>query len=384
MAEERGMYMQTNTPLELFRQAASGISNPALEAWTRDGGKVIGLYYSYIPEELFTAANIMPYRIRATGADGMERSDAYFSSINCSFVRNQLHEAIGGAYDFLDAVAATNMCDHVRRAYDNWERLVDKSGKHFYFVTVPQKQGQAQSAYLTEQLRQLKKQIEIDFDVQITDEKLNAAIILHNEIRTLWRRLYELRKETNLVVSGSDVLAAMIAGESMPKTIYKDLLTSWIQELEANKTIKAGKRLMIVGGDCDSVVLYDLIESLGACIVTDMQWNGLRSAIKDVPITDDPLCALANYQLNIRPQDPRTVGLCFERYEQIKEIGEAAGVDGYVHLRIPMCDMYSFDQDDFAAWCKTKDMPVLKLEAEYLPEGFGQIKTRIQAFLETM
>lgn len=376
--------MKDQTPLEIFRQAAGSLQNPAMKEWKASGRKVAGIYYSYVPGELFTAAGMLPVRIRAVEADGMEYSDAYLSSINCSFVRYQLHEAIRGAYDDLDAVAAANVCDHVRRVYDNWKHYADKTNKKFYFLTVPQKQGAAQTAYLAENLRKMKGKIEEDFQVEITDEKLKAAIGLHNEIRVLQRKLYEILRKPESPVKGADVLAAMIAGESLPKELYRDLLKKWLEELETKEGKKTGKRLMLVGSDCDDIKLCELIERMGATVVADMLQPGFRSAARDVSLEGDPINALADYQLHIRPQDPRTVGLCFERYEQIRQVGESAGVDGYIHLRMPMCDMYAFDQDDFSSWCKDRQIPLLKLDAEYIPEGTGQMKTRIQAFLETL
>ena len=52
-------------PLEVFRQASRSLLNTSIEDWRRDGGGVVGYFYSYIPEEIITAAGLLPFRIRA-------------------------------------------------------------------------------------------------------------------------------------------------------------------------------------------------------------------------------------------------------------------------------------------------------------------------------
>jgi len=376
--------MSNKKPLEIFYEVAGTLDNPYLQEWKANGGKTIGYYYSWIPEEILMAAGITPFRLRATGATGMERADKYLSSINCSYARCHLNQVIAGAYNFLDGVIGFNACDHIRREYDNWERLLNKNGKWFYFVDVPQKQGDAQTQRYASQLNRMKSAIEAKFGVVITDEKLNYAIHLQNEIRGLQRKLYEMRMGSVIKVSGADVLTAILAGFSMPKQIYLNLLKEYIAEVEKAEGKPAGKRLMLLGGEFENPELLSIIEGKSANIVTDMIWDGNRSIMYDVPIGSDPIYSLADYNLNIRPQDPRTAGTGKVRFEQIKEVGEKAKVDGYVHVKLALCDQYLFDQDDFNAFAKKNGMPTLRLDTEYILASTGQIKTRVQAFLETL
>lgn len=378
------MLDNSKSPLDVFHSVAKSLDNPYIQAWKEAGNKVVGYYYEGVPEELLTAAGIMPFRLRATTAAGTEFSDAYVSTINCVYVRYQLDLAIRGAYNFLDGVVGYNACDHIRRAYDNWSRLIDKDGRWFHFVTMPQKQGSEQTEWYATHLNRLKAAIEEGFGVTITDEKLREAIVTHNEIRALQRKLYSLRRAPVPKLSGADAMAAIVAGFSMPKADYKTLLENYLAELEQSEGVPANKRLMLLGGELDDPCLLQTIEGQGACIVTDMLWDGNRSLIRDVPTEGDPIYNLADYCLNIRPQDPRTAGTSPERYAEIKKIGEECKVDGYVHVKMPLCDMFAFDQDDFDAYCKKNGMPLLKLDVEYIMDNAGQIKTRAQAFIETL
>ncbi|AWW25869.1 2-hydroxyacyl-CoA dehydratase subunit D [Acetobacterium sp. KB-1] len=373
---------QTNS-LEFFRDVAKNLNNEAIKEWKKNGGKVVGYYYANVPEELFTAAGIMPYRIRGTGADSTDLSDAYFSQINCSYVRYNYEMVLENQFDFLDGVVSFNACDHLRRLFENWKERNPELC--FHFLVVPQKLGDLQTALYTKELEKLKESIEATYDVAITDEKLTEAVQLHNKTRKLQRKLYELRKKEKPPISGADVLAVMVAGYSMPKKEYNIRLAALLDELRNQTgTEKPKARLMIIGGEIDDPNFIEVLESQGAMVVTDLLWYGTRSCLKDISETGDPLAAISQYYLNERPSDPRTYGTSLQRYEQIKELAKDGEVDGIISARLLLCDIFAYEQDDFARYAKENNLPHLKLEIEYNLTGIGQLKTRVQAFQETL
>ena len=105
------------TALEQLTKPAETITNPAIERWKEKGGKVIGYYCTYVPEEVIHAAGMLPYRMRATGSTGTELGDVYSSHLSCSFVRHSLDQAMRGEYNFLDGLVALFSCDHIRRLF---------------------------------------------------------------------------------------------------------------------------------------------------------------------------------------------------------------------------------------------------------------------------
>jgi benzoyl-CoA reductase/2-hydroxyglutaryl-CoA dehydratase subunit BcrC/BadD/HgdB len=117
--------------LREFVEAAKTLVNPALSDYKKKGGKVIGMMYHFIPEEIITAAGMMPYRMRATGSEGTELSEGYFTQVNCSLVRHFFDSGMRGRLSFLDGVVSVNNCDHIRRLYDNWQWKVKTPYMHF-------------------------------------------------------------------------------------------------------------------------------------------------------------------------------------------------------------------------------------------------------------
>ncbi|TWJ13289.1 2-hydroxyacyl-CoA dehydratase family protein [Geobacter argillaceus] len=139
----------TSRALQEFQDAAAGLVNPALQEWKDRGGKVIGCMYHFVPEEIMTAAGLMPFRMRATGSSGTELSESCFTQVNCSFVRHLFDSAMRGHQGFLDGVVTVNNCDHIRRLFDNWESKIKTPYRHFLWF--PKKSGTEQvEAYRSE------------------------------------------------------------------------------------------------------------------------------------------------------------------------------------------------------------------------------------------
>lgn len=366
---------------DIMEMAVKTLYNPILQDYKKNGGKIVGYYYSYIPEEIITAAGLIPYRIRATNETETDFSDVYFTQINCSFVRYNFNMILQNKFNFLDGVVSSNACDHLRRHYDNWSS--QKNSPCFHFMVVPQKKGDAQMEQYCKELFKFKNKIEEQFNIEITDKKLRQAIKIHNKTRKLQRELYELRKLDNPPVTGAEVMTVMIAGFSMPKTDYNQLLEAFLKDVQTREIKDTGNvRLMLTGGELDNPELINVIEGQGAVVVTDMIWYGSRAIIKDVDEDEKPLQALAAYYLNNRPADPRIYGTSFERFDLIKKLSADYKVDGIIGVRLPLCDQYSFDNSDFAQFAKKENLDYLNLETDYALSNVGQLKTRVQAFIE--
>jgi len=368
--------------METFKQVVSTLHNPEVQEWKQQGGKVIGYFYSYIPEELITAAGLLPYKIRGVGSPGAAKADKYFTHNVCTLVRDTFELILDGKFDFLDGVIVFNACDHIRRIYDNWKSL--ENNHYLNFLVLPKKYGKEQLERYFEELSSLKEEIEKLFNVEITGEKLKEAIKLHNEKRQLQRKLYDLRKRENPPLTGAETLTVMIAGEVMPVAKYNALLKEFLEELEVKEGQKPAVRLMLLGGEIDKPELLEIIESQGGLVVTDYMAYGTRAIAYDVPEDGDPLKALAKYYFEDRPPCPRLHGTYQKRFDYIKKVAKDYHVDGIISIRLLLCDIWGFEQNDVSGMLKAEKLPYLKLETEYALTNAGQLQTRVQAFIETL
>ena len=379
--------METQIKSEAFQKfvaASRAIMNPELQAWKDRGGKVVGFFCSTVPEELFTAAGLMPFRMRGTGSTSTELSDAFFSSINCSFPRHTFNQALNGEYDFLDGLVCINSCDHVRRIYDNWIRNLKTP--FVQVMSLPRKVQEPQVAWYCDELNILRGQLQEHFGVEITDQRVKDAIRLHNEIRVLQKQLYELRKGDKPPITGAETLAVMVAGTAMPREEYKGLLQELLDELAQSEGPGGYRaRLMIVGGELDDPEYIEIIEEQGGLVVTDSTCFGSRLMWRPIDEDEaDPIRALARYYVADRPSCPRMYGDQPKRIAFTRELAKEFKVDGVIGERLLFCDQWVVEHYMNTQDLKKDGIPFLTLDREYVLSGKGQLRTRVQAFLETL
>ncbi|QEM67698.1 2-hydroxyacyl-CoA dehydratase [Geobacter sp. FeAm09] len=369
--------------LQQLQEAAGTLAGPAVKEWKQQGGKVLGCMYNYIPEELITAAGLLPYRMRATGSTGSELSETCFTQVNCSLVRHFFDSGLRGDLGFLDGVVSVNNCDHMRRLYDNWVAKIKVGYQHF--MPFPKKSGLEQVEAYRLQLERFKAELEEHFGVEITDEKLCDAITLHNETRGLQRRLHELRKGEAPPITGAEAMAVMVAGGSMPRKQYNAILKQLLDDCANAEGISDYKaRLMVIGGELDDPKLIEIIESQGGLVVADSLGYGSRGCACDVDTTGDLLTALSRYQLMQHPADPRINGTSAARNAYASDMATSGRVDGVVAVRLPQCDLWGLELLNLSRHFKRDNIPYLSLEVEYVLGSIGQLKTRVQAFTESI
>jgi len=366
--------------------AAATLLNAEVQAWIDQGGRVAGTFCSSVPDELLMAAGILPFRIRGTGSQSTELSDAFYSPINCSFPRHAFNQALKGEYAFLDSLICINSCDHVRRVYDNWINNIDTT-KFATVMSLPRKVGDRQVDWYADEIQLLRKKLEDHLGVEITDDRIREAIRLQNEIRALQKEIYLLRKSDRPPITGAETLVVMVAGTALPRQAYRDLLRELLAELrdaEGDGDYKA--RIMILGSELDDPEYVKIIEDQGGLVVTDSICYGTR--LMWVPVDEsesDPVRALARYHIQQRPACPRMYGNQPERIAFTKQLAKEFRVDGIIGERLQFCDNWLVEhymtRNDLR---EQGEFPFLQLDREYVLSGKGQLRTRVQAFLETI
>ncbi|ETR73158.1 MAG: 2-hydroxyglutaryl-CoA dehydratase [Candidatus Magnetoglobus multicellularis str. Araruama] len=224
----------------VFLEAATNLENASIKKWKEKGGKIVGYTCSFLPVEIFYAADILPIRLRGIDAHSMEISDSYYGPFVCSFPKAVIQLAGSGKYDFLDGVVISNGCDTLRRMNDCWRKMgEDIKGtlpSWFYYLDVPHKPDGHAFDWYVNQLKKLIKAIEQQFDVHISDDKLKKAINTQNAVRRIIWELEKLRRETPLKITGSEAYSAIIAGTLMPVDEYKKHLIEFVSEIRSRIT----------------------------------------------------------------------------------------------------------------------------------------------------
>ena len=374
--------------MDVFFNAATQIRNQPIREWKAQGKKVIGYTCSYVPAEIFYAADILPVRLRGIETDGMEIGDAYYGPFICSYPKCILQLAGKGVFNFLDGAVITPGCDAMRRLHECWRKAGgDYEGivpPYYYYFDVPHKTEPHGMRWFEQEIRDLIKSIEQQFGVHITNDKLQAAIGEYNKGRFLLHAVEDLRSQTAVKVSGAQVFAATVAGSVMPRDEYNAHLERWLQSVEQNKPLDdKRKRLMLIGSISDEIDLVELIESnFDAVVVAENLCFGVRYEGSQIPESDDPIKALAEHYLG-KSVCPRMYGKYKERLALLRQKIEHAHADGVVMQNIRFCDLHAAENALFERDLEATGVPCLRIEREYGPlTESGRMKMRINAFLE--
>jgi bzd-type benzoyl-CoA reductase N subunit len=370
--------LETLKPIERINQQIPGIDE--IKEWKAHGGKVVGWLCDYVPEELIYSAGLLPVRVSGVLKEiPVDDANAYLYTTTCSFVRTCFQLAYEKKYDFLDGFVAASNCDHARRLFDVWDRYIPTPYR--YILSVPHtKLPQAQKFYERE-LIDFKKSLEDHFKVQISKEKLSESIQLYNRTRKSLRKLNEFRKEDFPKIMGAEVSKIMNACEKMPREKFNPMIESILHELGNTHRMNHMKlRLMISGSVLNNANYIEFIEDQGCSVVIDDLCTGIRYWWDEVAEDKPPLEALALRYLTRFPCARMTPGE--DRFKQVVEIAKEYRVHGVIQEMVRYCTPTAWERPWLRKAFEEADIPVLQLEILYGATGTGQLKVRVQAFLE--
>ncbi len=141
----------------------------------------------------------------------------------------------------------------------------------------------------------------------------------------------------------------------------------------------------MTGGILDDPTRMEAVEEVGGLVVTDGTCFGGRLMHCDVDEDIvDPMEALSQYYLADRPSCPRMIDTQVKRKNYTVDLAREFNCDGIIGEKMMFCDMWQVEQFMMTMDLKEEEIPFLKLEREYITSGTGQLKTRVQAFIETL
>jgi benzoyl-CoA reductase/2-hydroxyglutaryl-CoA dehydratase subunit BcrC/BadD/HgdB len=374
-----------------FLNLADSIYNDHIKDWQSKGKKVAGFYCTYIPEELLHAANLLPFRIRATGNQDTDLGDIYMVRFTCSFVRATLDLALKGTYDFLDGFLVCNSCDHSRRMFElfslkvfNQERIKKKVPQ--FYLALPHTITKEGFEWYKLEIQELKNELEKEFDLkEISPEELNDSIEIYNQNRTLLREIHEMRIDKSPKLTGSEALQIQMANSSVRKDFANQQLKRIIQILNERDSIDISgkKRILLVGSVVDNIEFTRLLENSGAYIASDFLCFGTRNIMDDIKVKpeDNPLDAITE-RLYYRLSCPRMMDDHVRRLNFLKDEIKKGKIEGVLLQRINNCDLHGCDNMLFSHELKELEIPVLNIDREFFQSDTTRLQTRIEAFLE--
>ena len=357
--------------------------NSWLDQAIADGNVPIGYTCSYVPRALLSRDGLIPVRVRAPGVAGTEIADIYLSNVTCSYTRSLLEFAMDGRYDFLGGWVFATGCDHVRRVMDNLDYLISPGFSHI--VDAPHRKGDAAVDWYIKELEILLEKLADHYGIDTGEEALSGAVISQNRLHRSLKEIGDLRKQKHPPISGTEFQRIMMASLTVPGGHMESVLRR-IKDLAAARRKKQTDfraRLMVVGGSIDDTDFIHTIESTGGLVVADRFCTGSLPGLVILDESNDPLTEIARTTL-LETSCPRMMEDFQGRLGSILDTAREYDVDGVIVEHIKFCDIWGIETGLLVDGLREAGLPVLRLERDYRQTGEGQLRTRIQAFLERM
>ncbi len=226
------------------------------------GRLLAGYMCTHVPEEILYAAGIVPLRI-LTAHESQAMTRSYIHETYCTFSHDCAYQGLKHNYDYLDLITHSSSCIHMAEAFNVWLRFAGFQEKSF-LITFPHVIHTKHAAGLMVQSYGEFKQFIEEFSKKpVTDDDIERAIKVYNQNRRRLKRLWEFLRQDNPPIDGADVATATLAAQVMDKQECNQMLDELILRLGTEPGIDhPGVRLMVTGGACDDLRVFDLIENL--------------------------------------------------------------------------------------------------------------------------
>jgi benzoyl-CoA reductase/2-hydroxyglutaryl-CoA dehydratase subunit BcrC/BadD/HgdB len=366
-----------------------GIRVHELREHAKNGGKVVATYCVFVPEELAWAADAIPVGLCAGTQFSVPTAELVLPRNTCALIKSSFGFKLGRVCPYVQTshlIVGETTCDGKKKMFEILGRY-----QPVYVMEVPNKKTERSRQLWLGEVHDFKDVIEKLTGNTITVEKLESAIEMVNARRRALQRLYDLRKASPVPISGKDALLATQVAFYDDAKRDTQMLNTLCDELD--KRVAAGQgvapknapRILISGSPMaiPNWKLHHLVESSGAVVVCEESCTGTRFFSELVETghktLDDQLKALADRYMKIHCA-------CFtpneERLDDVVRLAKEYRADGVIHYNLQFCHTYANEAVNVAKRLEEEGIPLLRIETDYSDEDSGQLKTRIDAFLE--
>ncbi|MBJ02820.1 MAG: hypothetical protein CMK00_08125 [Planctomycetes bacterium] len=368
--------------LRLCRDHVEDSDYSPVQRWRDAGGKVLGHFQVYFPEEIVHAAGLLPVKIMGASLEPTN-ADSRFGSYLCSIIKTSLELALSGNIQ-LDMFVSHPICDAARNLAAIWGRNYDYPCHILY---LPQNPNSGHSVeYLRGEYDRIKRTIEEVAGKKVTDEALRNSIGVYNENRRLLRELYDIKRETPWLVAAEDAYCLMAIGGMLPCEEHNDILAHALP-LIRKTTGRREDRIRVVyeGAFCEQPPV-DLIRMLGRTtyIVDDDFVIGLRFILDDVDTTGDPLERLAHAYVEQSSYSPVQHDLRKLKEDMLLLRFRAARADAVIVSAAKMCEPGLEEQVAYTYGLDEADVPYFVSEFEENQNSFDQLELQVETFVENL
>ena len=364
------------------RELLEDIDFPTVRRWREMGGKVLGHFQVYFPEEIAHAAGLLPFKVRGAPLEPMQ-ADSHFGSYLCSILKTSLEIALSKRVQ-MEMFVTHPICDAARNLAAVWGRNFDYPCQILY---LPQNANSSFSVtYLNNEYARLRQEIEAIAGRRISDDDLRRSLAVFNRNRALLRALYAVKRDTPWLLSGYEAYLLMAVGSLIPREEHNAMLEEVLPLIHERKSKKQDKiRVVFEGGFCEQPPL-DMLRALSQStyVVDDDLLIGLRWILEDVPLEGDPLFNLAEAYLEKSSYSPVQHDLRKPKEKMLLSRIQQSQAEAVVVTAAKMCEPGLEEQVAYTHMLDDHGIPYFVSEFEENMTSFDHLEIQLETFVESL
>ncbi len=378
-----------------FEHLLEDAHNDLVRQAKAEGRLALGYTCYHVPEVLMNLGNCFSVRLRAPNTGSVDIATYYMANSACEYSRALLERSIEGNYNFLDGLFGVDVCEPMNRAMENME-LLHLHDDHDKFVRcyldIPYADDEDCVEHLKEQLtRKILNPLHEVYGVDISDTAIREAVKKYNRICQVVSEIGEFRKERNPVITGSEFHKICLVSYVCPKDLILPYLEETLEELKTREPDPVSKykaRVGIVGSEIDDPSFIELVEDSGALVVFDRFCYGSIPGRNQILLNNEEDALTQICRQNLKETEcPRNCAYhkLDYRKEHVKELHDAYKADGVIYEQMKFCTYWSFERT-LASHIMPEEygIHVLSIDRPYIARSSGQLRTRVQAFVESL
>ena len=377
-----------------FENLLENADNELVEQAKAEGGLAIGYTCYHIPEVLLNVDNCFSVRLRAPRTGSIDIATYYMSNYTCEFARALVERGIEGGFNFLDGLAGVDACSMMNRFYEHFE-ILKMNEKPNFFVThtdMPYKiEDYTVRSYVKQMQIRLLDVMHESYGVDVSDAAIRKAVEEHNEVCRIIQEMAAMRKADNPVITGYEFHIINLVSYTCPKRLILPYLRETLEELRTREPdVKPPfrARVAIVGSEIDDPGFTQLLEECGALVVSDRYCFGSTPGREVLELKDDEP-ALEQICRRYMELSECARYISDEKVAQRRETADRLAreyrADGIIYEQMKYCDFWGFERALVShIMSEEKGWPVLSIDRVYNAKASGQLRTRFQAFVESL
>jgi len=380
--------------LYYFENLLQEANNELVQQAKADGKLCLAYTCYHIPEVLLNLPGCFSTRLRAPRTGSLDISTYYMSSFLCGFSKALVERGIEGGYQHLDALFGSETCSQMNRAYEHFELLQLVNNEKF-FVTIsdiPFKiQPHTVKHYVQQMQTKVLDKLQEVYGVDIGEDALRQAVAEHNEICRLITEIGEYRKEENPRITGYEYHVLNLITYCCPKYLILDKLRETAEELKTrvpDEKRNYRAKIVVVGSEMDDPDFTKLIEESGALVVADRYCFGAMPGREEIHLTDDHNVLeqiILHYMRTCQCPRYMAQDKVLNRREYVRQLVNDYHADGVLYEQLKFCEYWGYERA-LASHVVTNDfgIPSVCVDRQYTASASGQLRTRVQAFVESL